>query len=200
MDDREQVDMWLLACHEHEVRQDRHRKQEPCGVPGCGNTGTSYCCWRPHCQFYVCEPCVQEHGDLEANDKKNGRLWLMHFVKQIKDAVGSGKRTLYSQPIHDLPSLFQAMDRDDSGSVTQAEFVQALRRLDVPVEKEDVPLFLEIVDMDASGDIGLAELTAGIDAVSSLYEVGIRVDPEHSHRTRAAKKAHYSWKESGAVG
>ena len=47
-------------------------------------------------------------------------------------------------------SLFDAIDRDGSGTIDQGELLRALRRLDIGLREPDVAAFLDAVDTDNS--------------------------------------------------
>eukprot|EP01052_Picozoa_sp_SAG31_P037557 SAG31_NODE_4868_length_2899_cov_1.641071_3_plen_188_part_00 len=56
--------------------------------------------------------------------------WEGNVVKQLHEAMQTG-RTLYGSPIKNAYDFFAAIDVDNSGTVDEAELVDALRRLDI---------------------------------------------------------------------
>ena len=65
------------------------------------------------------------------------------IVEQILLALRSGTRTLYSHGVTDLLSLFQAIDMNADGNISDSEFHDALRRLDVQVTETQMVHLLE---------------------------------------------------------
>lgn len=59
-----------------------------------------------------------------------------------------------------LESFFSVLDRDGGGTVDAAELEQALRRLDLGLQAEQVAQLLASIDADGTGDIDLGELMA----------------------------------------
>ena len=65
------------------------------------------------------------------------------IVDQILNALRSGTRTLYGHRITDLVSLFQTIDLNSDGNISDSEFRNALRRLDVQITKGQMVHLLE---------------------------------------------------------
>jgi hypothetical protein len=65
------------------------------------------------------------------------------IVDQILRALRSGTRTLFSHGVTDLLSLFQAIDMNSDGNISDSEFHDALRRLDVQITEAQMVHLLE---------------------------------------------------------
>ena len=65
------------------------------------------------------------------------------IVDQILRAIRSGTRTLYSHKVTDLLSLFQAIDMNSDGNISDSEFHDALKRLDVQITESQMAHLLE---------------------------------------------------------
>ena len=83
-----------------------------------------------------------QHGSMplrSSQDPYNLNL----IVDQILSALRSGTRTLYGSRVTSLLSLFQAIDVNSDGNVSDSEFRKALRRLDVQITEEQLVHMLE---------------------------------------------------------
>jgi len=65
------------------------------------------------------------------------------IVDQMLRAVSSKKRTLYSHNITDLLTLFQAIDLNCDGNISNAEFGDAMKRLDVQISNSQLKHLLQ---------------------------------------------------------
>ena len=67
------------------------------------------------------------------------------IVEQILNAVKSKSRTLFGRPVDSLLSLFQAIDDNSDGNISDDEFRDAMRRLDVNItDKQMAHLLTEM--------------------------------------------------------
>ena len=56
----------------------------------------------------------------------------MHsIVDQLFHAVHSKKRTLYNHSVTDMLTLFQAIDLNSDGNISDGEFGEAMERMDI---------------------------------------------------------------------
>jgi hypothetical protein len=65
------------------------------------------------------------------------------IVEQMLRVVRSKRRTLYGNPIPDLLRLFQAIDLNCDGNISDAEFAEALQRLDIKITDKQMSHLLE---------------------------------------------------------
>ncbi len=67
------------------------------------------------------------------------------IVGQLLEAVGSSTRTLFGHPLGSLKDLFLAMDANFNARLSEAEFNEACRRLDVRITEEQCKHLIEEV-------------------------------------------------------
>ena len=61
-----------------------------------------------------------------------------------------------------LQRIFNMMDDDQSGTLTQREFTKACRDFKVGISEENVPTLFAKFDKDGNGTISYDELLAGV--------------------------------------
>eukprot|EP01043_Picozoa_sp_COSAG02_P011574 COSAG02_NODE_428_length_22489_cov_4.690219_10_plen_593_part_00 len=78
-----------------------------------------------------------------------------------------GGRSLFGHVVTDIPSLFAAIDQDDSGCITRAELSTALKRLGC-LNEADVGCIFETIDADGSGRVEMSEFLDAMHAVGGV--------------------------------
>ena len=79
--------------------------------------------------------------------------WIEELAKYASDILGSAQ--------HDTAaSAFRALDKDNDGSITVAEFEQGLRGMGGELSTEDIQTLVSAIDADGDGNVSLEEFKA----------------------------------------
>ena len=76
---------------------------------------------------------------------------LLSVAETIQTACRSSSRTLFGKTVHDVPSLFAALDRDRDGRVDRGELLAGLRRLDISLLPRQVAVLMDALDANEDG-------------------------------------------------
>ncbi len=91
------------------------------------------------------------------------------IVEQILTAVRSKSRTLFGRPVDSLLSLFQAIDDNSDGNISDDEFRDAMRRLDVNITDKQMSHLLTQM-RNVEGHQGRVSYGAFVASMQSHHE------------------------------
>ena len=88
------------------------------------------CYFNSSCVNKLCVYFIADKFDVHCRKKSFFDPYNL-IVDQLLTVVTSKKRTLYSHTITELLTLFQAIDLNCDGNISDAEFQDAMKRLDI---------------------------------------------------------------------
>jgi hypothetical protein len=116
------------------------------------------------------------------------------IVDQLLRVVRSQKRTLYSHSITDLLTLFQAIDLNCDGNISNAEFADAMKRLDIDITKDQLTHLLEEMRRE-DGRISYRGFVQSMkhhhDALRGLADNGEDVRSIHEENSSSIRRGSY---------
>ena len=115
----------------------------------------------------------RQKADADAAASKEGTTALKLSTKerrqrqsdQITSVIAQaikGHRSLYGTMLRDAESAFKAIDQDGSGTVDYSEFSQAMKRLGLGLNDEQMKDLAKAIDTDGNGEIDCSEFIAAL--------------------------------------
>jgi hypothetical protein len=83
---------------------------------------------------------------------------LANLIDVLRQAMAHRSRKLYGKTVRDWKGVFALIDRNGTGSVTQAEFKGAMRRMGLGLSDQQVAELMLVLDPDGTGGIEFHEL------------------------------------------
>jgi hypothetical protein len=100
-------------------------------------------------------------GAMQLGAEERKQREITFILGAVHRAVSSAQM-LFGNSIGTLEEAFDAVDRDQSGSIDRFEFRRAMRRLGLGLSSAQVEHLLDAVDEDGSGDISFDEFKAAL--------------------------------------
>lgn len=97
-------------------------------------------------------------GAMRLGPEERQMRQLANLIDVLRQAMAHRSRKLYGKTVRDWKGVFAVIDRDGNGSVTQAEFKAAMRRLGLGLSDQQVEDLMLLLDPDGSGAIEFREL------------------------------------------
>jgi hypothetical protein len=100
-------------------------------------------------------------------NKKTATVDGASVFRQLRLALQGG-RTLFGKRVSNIGELFEAIDKDNGGSISGEELTAALHRLDLGLTSDQVKALLRAIDNDSDGGIDYDEFIAAAKTYSPV--------------------------------
>ena len=97
-------------------------------------------------------------GAMRLGPEERQMRQLANLIDVLRQAMAHRSRKLYGKTVRDWKGVFALIDRNGTGSVTQAEFTSAMRRMGLGLSDQQVEEIMLVLDPDGTGGVEFHEL------------------------------------------